>query len=267
MLKLWEHFAGGAMARDFRTVMAVVAAACLFHGCRAADAPPPRRPQNGPAVNTAAPAAPEKVTLPSQSDEFISFEGGLKVYPALKRVELEATLLGGQRRPLEFLIVGPGGSAHEALFTVTARSEHVKRGLEIIGLTEAAVKAQGRGYPEVPQGDGVRISVRFTHRDTGNVTMARVEDWLWNAVEKRPPEYGMFVFTGGIEQYMPEANRSVVAADQLGNMAAVWHDASCIIDNRAKHGAVSDVYSPNPDAPGLPRAGAHVVLVFEPEKP
>ena len=256
------------MARRLKAVIAVVAAACLFQGCRAADAPPPpRKPQNGPAVNSAAPADPVKVSLPSQSEEFISFEGGLKVYPTLKRVELEAKLLGGQRRPLEFLIVGPGGAAHEALFTVTARSEHVKRGLEIIGLTEAKVKAQGRGYPEVPQGDGVKISVRFTHRDTGNLTLARVEDWLWDAVEKRTPEYGMFVFTGGIEQYMPEANRSVVAADQLGNMVAIWHDASCILDNRAKHGAVSDVYSPNPDAPGMPRAGADVVLIFEAEKP
>ena len=237
-------------------------------GCQAADAPPVRGSgrvvnQNRPSEGGSGSKSP--LPLPAQSNEFISFEGGVKVYPALKRVEMPASLIGRQRRPLEFLIVGPGGASHEALLSTSARSEHVKRGLEIIGLREASVKASGRGYLETPQGDVVRISVRFKHAQTGADTVAGIEDWLWDAVLKRCPDGGQFVFTGGIEQYMPELNRSVVAADQLGNMAAVWHDASCIIDNRHKHGTMSDVYSPNPDAPGLPEAGSEVTVIFEPE--
>jgi hypothetical protein len=204
--------------------------------------------------------------IPPQSDDYVSFEGGVKVYPALKRMEVEARLLGGQRRPLEFLIVGPGGSAHEALFTVTARAENVKRGLEIIGLKEAKEKFGGRGYRETPRGDVIKLSVRFKRSDNGQEAMVRIEDWLIDNTTQGCPPPGIFVFTGGQEQYLPELNRSVVSADQYGNLAATWHDASCIIDNRHEHGSQSDVYEPNPNAPGIPQAGTGVTLVFEPEK-
>lgn len=247
-------------------IIAVFAAAWLT-ACSAENAVPPRGGGPSPvkrAGNTAAPA--HTMEIPPQSDDYVSFEGGVKVFPSLKRVEVEARVLGGQRRPLEFLIVGPGGSAHEALFTVTARAEHIKRGLEIIGLKEAKEKFSGRGYRETPQGDGIRLSVRFTRSDNGKEAVVRVEDWLINGITNASPAPGMFVFTGGQEQYLPELNRSVVSADQYGNLAAVWHDASCIIDNRHEHGAMSDVFEPNPNAPGKPQAGTSVVLVFEPEK-
>ncbi len=245
------------------TAMALV----WITGCKASDVPPPHG--GGPAhanarSNMAAPS--HTMEIPPQSDDYISFEGGVKVFPSLKRVEVDARVLGGQSRPLEFLIVGPGGSAHEALFTVTARAEHIKRGLEIVGLKEAKEHFSGRGYRETPQGDIVRISVRFTRSDNGKEAMVRVEDWLLNGITNASPAPGMFVFTGGQEQYLPELNRSVVSADQYGNLAAVWHDASCIIDNRHDHGSMSDVYEPNPNAPGRPQAGSAVVLVFEPER-
>lgn len=238
----------------------------LLGGCQAKDAPPIRGGGRSPA-NTAADnrGAGQPIALPAQSDDYLSFEGGVRVYPALRRMEVEARLLGGQRRPLEFLIVGPGGAAHEALFTVTAKAEHIKRGLEIIGLREAKEKFAGRGYRETPKGDVVKISVIFNRADSGKPAMVRVEDWLIDGITRTSPAPGIFVFTGGSEQYLPEINRSVVSADQYGNLAAVWHDASCIIDNRHAHGAVSDVYEPNPNAPGIPQAGAAVTLVFEPE--
>lgn len=246
--------------------LAVLCAAWLT-SCQASD-PPPVRPRslNSPASNKVE-STPHHVEIPAQSDDYVSFEGGVKVYPALKRMEVEARVLGGQRRPLEFLIVGSGGSAHEALFTVAARAESVKRGLELIGLKEAKEKFAGRGYRETPQGDVVKLSVRFNRADNGQEAMVRVEDWLIDGITRASPPPGMFVFTGGSEQYLPELNRSLVSADQYGNLAAVWHDASCIIDNRHEHGSTSDVYEPNPNAPGMPQAGSVVILVFEPEKP
>jgi len=252
-----------------RAMLAIgILTAVWLAGCQANDAPPRAGGGGigggGGSVNR----SPKGQTLeiPPQSDDYVSFEGGVKVYPALKRMEVEARLLGGQRRPLEFLIVGPGGAAHEALFTVTARAEHIKRGLEIIGLKEAKEKFIGRGYREKPQGDAIKLSVRFARSDNGKEAMVRVEDWLLNGITRASPEPGMFVFTGGQEQYLPELNRSVVSADQYGNLAAVWHDSSCIIDNRHEHGSISDVYEPNPNAPGIPQAGTTVILVFEPEK-
>ncbi len=245
--------------------LAVLCATWLT-ACQAGDPPPVRTRTGGEPVSNKSETVSNPLPLPAQSDDYVSFEGGVKVYPALKRMDVEARVLGGQRRPLEFLIVGSGGSAHEALFTVTARAESVKRGLELIGLKEAKDKFSGRGYRETPQGDVVKLSVRFNRADTGAEAMVRIEDWLIDAITRSSPPPGIFVFTGGSEQYMPELNRSLVSADQYGNLAAVWHDASCIIDNRHEHGSTSDVYEPNPNAPGMPQAGSIVTLVFEPEK-
>ena len=248
-------------------LFASLVAVAWLTACQAGDPPPSRTKSGGGPVANAGPSKPNPLPLPVQSDDYVSFEGGVKVYPALKRMDVEARVLGGQRRPLEFLIVGAGGSAHEALFTVTARAESIKRGLELIGLKEAKEKFSGRGYRETPQGDVIKLSVRFNRIDNGEEAMVRVEDWLIDGVTRSSPPPGIFVFTGGTEQYMPELNRSLVSADQYGNLSAVWHDASCIIDNRHEHGATSDVYEPNPNAPGMPQAGSVVTLVFEPEKP
>ena len=72
-------------------------------GCQAADAPPMRGSNRGVVQNRTSDGgsgSKSPLPLPTQSNEFISFEGGVKVYPALKRVEMPASLIGRQRRPL-----------------------------------------------------------------------------------------------------------------------------------------------------------------------
>jgi hypothetical protein len=222
--------------------------------------------------NAATNAAPDAVTPPpdQRKADYVSFEGGLRAYPEKKRVEMDAHMLSEQTRPLEFLLVAPGGATHESLFAAQAKGEHLKRALEIIGLKEGAEKRAGRGYHDKPVGDRVKISVRFKHSETGKETVVRVEDWLTDFRLKSKPEPVGWIFTGSYEQYKPELNRSIVEADLKGNLIGLWRDASCVLDNDRDSGVNSDVYSPNPDAPGIPkpngRTPAFVTLIFEPHE-
>lgn len=204
--------------------------------------------------------------LEPQSGDYLAFDGGLRVYPKEKRVELTAYLVGGQSRPLEFFLVSGGGALHESLFSTAASAEHLKRGLEIISLKQGRERRFGRGYLEQPTGDKVLVSIRFRHARTGATTTVRAEDWLWDTLSNTNPEPVGFVFTGGYEEFAPDQNRQILSADQLGNYIAMWHDASCILDNARKHGTVSDCYTPNPEAPGMPPAGSEVTLIFEASK-
>ena len=210
---------------------------------------------------------PEPDPVPQAESEYVAFEGGLRAYPAKKVVEMDAWLLGAQTRALEYLLVTPGGNTHESLFVTGSGGLHLKRALEIIGLQEGETKRVGRGYVDKPIGSRVRISVRFTHADTGKETVAPVEDWLWNVrIDDNPGEVG-FIFTGSFEQYRPELNRSIFEADMKGNIIALWRDASCVLDNDREDAYMPDIYSPYPDAKGIPSAvrgkSPPVVLLFE----
>lgn len=200
---------------------------------------------------------------PQAEADYIPFEGGLKVFPARKVAELRVVLLGNQTRPLEFLMVAPGGATHESLFASGAKGEHLKRALEMIGLIEAETKRSGRGYMDTPMGDKVKISVRFNHATTGKETTVPVEDWLFDILRNGTPEAGGWVFTGSFEQYDPRLNRSLIESDMKGNLIALWRDASCVIDNARKNGVAPDCYSPNPKADGIPEAQTEVTLIFE----
>ncbi len=224
---------------------------------------PPDPPRNQP-------VAPEPAPVSQREAAYVSFEGGLRAWPAEKRVEMDAFMLSEQTRPLEFLLVAPGGATHESLFAATAKGEHLKRALEIVGLSEGKEKRMGRGYLEKPTGDRVKISVRFKHSETGETTVVRVEEWLMDFRLEGKPEMVGWVFTGSQEQFRPELNRSLFEADLKGNLIAMWRDSSCVLDNDRESGTHSDVYSPNPNAPGIPRAErgqpATVTLIFEPHE-
>ncbi|MBX3473402.1 MAG: hypothetical protein KF754_03400 [Planctomycetes bacterium] len=260
-----------------RIAFMIPALSVLLAACGSKGAPNMVQPNQPAAVNApgnAAPLAgnqtPEPVpapdpepAVPQHEAEYISFEGGLKVYPKAGRVELQVVLLGNQTRPLEFMLVSPGGATHESLFATGARGEHLKRCLEMIQLKEAETKRNGRGHLEVPLGDKVKISVRFRHSGKGVITTVPVEDWLWDILRNATPEPGGWVFTGSFEQYNPELNRSLIESDMKGNLIAVWRDSSCVIDNARKNGATPDVYSPNPAADGIPPGQSEVTLIFE----
>jgi len=272
-------------AASWIAALAALVLGCWASGCAggsadaasrgATNAPPGASNQRGaaqplvanqPANGQADPAKPEPdkpSDVPQAQADYIPFEGGLRVYPARKVAELRVVLLGNQTRPLEFLLVAPGGATHESLFASGAKGEHLKRALEMIGLIEAATKRSGRGYIDTPLGDKVKISVRFNHAGTGKETIVPVEDWLYDVLRNGQPEAAGWVFTGSFEQYDPRLNRSLIESDMKGNLIALWRDASCVIDNARKNGVAPDCYSPNPKADGIPDAQTEVTLIFE----
>jgi hypothetical protein len=269
------------------TILAVLAAAALWTGCggNGANVTPepikanqpqanqPAPPQNAPPKNdppSDPQPEPEPDPVPQVESEYIAFEGGLRVYPARRVIEMDAWLLGAQTRPLEYLLVAPSGNTHESLFATAASGVHLKRGLEIILLNEGEIKRSGRGYLEKPVGDRVKMSVRFAHDETGVETTVPVEDWLWDHQANSNPEKSGFIFTGSYEQFRPELNRSLFEADMKGNLIALWRDASCVLDNDREHAWRPDIYAPHPEADGIPKRGMggspQVVLIFEPWK-
>ena len=181
---------------------------------------------------------------------------------------MDAWLLGSQTRALEYLLVNPGGNTHESLFVTGASGLHLKRALEIAGLQEGKTKRVGRGYVDKPLGSRVKMSVRFRHADTGDLTTVPVEKWLWNVRTESNLEEVGFIFTGSFEQYRPELNRSIFEADMKGNLIAMWRDASCVLDNDREDAYLPDIYSPYPDADGIPSTNRGVsppvTLIFEP---
>ncbi len=245
-------------------MMAIALLALLAAACG-------RDSQSQTTANQPVPEAPSVQPPPAQGEaDYVSFEGGLRAYPADRRVELDAQLLSEQSRPLEYLLVAPGGATHESLFTAIAKGEHLKRALEVIGLREGEIKRMGRGYLDKPVGDRVKISVRFKHAETGKETVVRVEEWLWDYRLDAKPEPVGWIYNGSYEQYKPDLNRSLVEADLKGNLIGLWRDASCVLDNDRETGKVSDYYSPNPKAPGIPSpkngVPADVTLIFEPHE-
>ena len=130
------------------------------------------------------------------------------------------------------------------------------------------MKRSGRGYIDKPLGDRVKISVRFTHRKTGEEATARVEDWLWDHNTDSNPAPKGWVFAGSFEQYRENINRSLFEADMKGNLIGMWRDAACVLDNDRDDGYMPDIYSPHPEADGIPEANRGltppVTLIFEP---
>lgn len=226
----------------------------------------PSKPDPQPQPEVKPDKAPD--TGPQNEADYVAFEGGLRAYPEKNVVEMDAWLLGSQTRPLEYLLVSPGGNTHESLFATAASGLHLKRALEIIGLQEGEIKRAGRGYLDKPTGDRVKISVRFYHMKTGEETTARVEDWLWDHNTDANPTPVGWIFNGSFEQYRENINRSIFEADMKGNLIGMWRDASCVLDNDRDDAYMPDIYSPHPEAEGIPKAvrgvTPEVTLIFEP---
>lgn len=216
------------------------------------------------------PSKPPQTLEQQRKSDYVSFVGGVRAWPSERRVEVDCFLLSEQTRPLEFLLVAAGGAVHESLLVTGAKGEHVKRALELILLKEGEEKRYGRGYLDAPMGDRVKLSVRFKHAVTGKETTVAIEDWLTDITLQGSPERVGFIFTGSYEQFRPEMNRSLFEADLKGNLIGLWRDASCVLDNDRKNGINPDVYSPNPNADGIPRAdrvqSPAVTLILEPWK-
>lgn len=247
-------------------------------GGKAPEKHTPRKPAvsaPGIASGAAAPAANGGTPKPSDdtqsqpaTDEthIVRFDNGIAVYLDTDddRVEVEAKVISGQSRPLEFLVVTPSGADHEALLFMHGRATDLKHGLELLGLREGARKLRFRGDPDQPDGAPIDIQVRW--KGTGGRTQtAPIGDWVLNAQTGKPMERSHWVFTGSIT--FPDTGRVAEAlqAEAVGNVIAIWRDPSCVIDNPRESATDDRNWFPNAAA-GIPPAMTPVTLVIRPFK-
>jgi hypothetical protein len=200
------------------------------------------------------------------ADHLVRFDSGITavINEPDERVEAECAMISGQSRPLEFLIVTEGGSAHEALLQLTGRAYYLKQAMELIGLKEGTKKLAYRGDPTMPDGAPISLSVRWRDR-TGAIRENPIEDWVLNGLTKTAMERGPWVFTGSVTRFREDLNQDVFYADEVGNVVAIWRDPSCVIDNPRTSATDDKVWATNTRA-SMPTAGSRVVLIVRPVK-
>ncbi|NUQ33685.1 MAG: hypothetical protein HUU29_01915 [Planctomycetaceae bacterium] len=218
---------------------------------------------------TAEPAQPQPEAKPitvEQRKDVVRFDNGVTVFlEGDERIEVEAQVLGGQTRLLEFLVVGAGGPVHEALFVAGARARDLHQGLELLGLRCGQKKLRFRGDDQTPDGPAVDIAVQWKDKD-GKAESCPVEDWLYDTIDDAKVARGPWTFTGSLSEFRDDLGREIYAADTRDSIVGLWRDPSCVIDNPREHGAIPDVYIPNPEAGLLPPPQTVVTLVFRAHK-
>lgn len=225
------------------------------------DADAPAKPASTGGVRT----TPYSPPTAAPEGTRIAFEGGIDAWVDCddERVEVLAQALGGVSRPLEFLIVSPGGANHEALIEIAGRPYDLHQALQLIFLKPAKAdeKLSMRGDLQTPKGDQVRITAIWTD-DDGEMFETPLEDWVLNTQTNKPLTPGPWVFSGSIEEYQPEIGRSLYLADQVSNVVALWRDPSCVLDNPRESGATPHIYRVNHVPKAMPNQFRQVTLVF-----
>jgi hypothetical protein len=221
---------------------------------------------NGPVTGSDGSTEGVPVTAQPKPDEskIVRFDNGVACYLDTDddRVEVEAKVISGQSRPLEFLVVTPSGADHEALLLMHGRAWDLKQGLELLGLREGKRKLRYRGDPDQPDGAPVDIEVHWKAAD-GKLRVSPIGDWVWNIKTGKPMEKSHWVFTGSLT--FPDTGRIAepLQADAVGNVIAIWRDPSCVIDNPRPSATDDQNWYPNAYA-NIPSAGTPVTLVFRP---
>lgn len=198
-----------------------------------------------------------------QDTGVVRFDDGVTVFLDDKdpRVEVDGELLGGQSRPLEFLIVTSAGACHEALIRMFGKAYDLRQGLELLGLKEGLPKLAGRGDPNQPIGPKVDIALRWKN-ETGKEQTCPIEDWVFDTRQNKPMERGPWIFSGSVTQFREDLNRETFLADLLGNVVATWHDPTCVIDNPRVGGVDPMTYRVHVENELLPAEQSPVTLVI-----
>jgi len=180
------------------------------------------------------------------------------------RIEVEGSVISGQSRPLEYLVVTAAGAEHEALINMNGRPSDLKQALELLGMREGKRKLRFRGDPTMPEGSAVSIEVRWKTPE-GVEKSLPIEDWVFNAHTGKPMERSHWVFTGSATLPVVGSRGGALAADGMGNVVAIWRDPSCVIDNPRESATDDRNWFPNGKA-GIPYAGTPLTMIIRPVK-
>lgn len=228
----------------------------------AGTTPAPAQPNPDTAQPEATKPGEKPNTQPiAQEKHVIRFDGGVEVFiEGNERVEVAAKVLGGQLRPLEYLVVTQAGASHEALFRVDCDGYDLHQGLELIGLPAGKKKLAFRGDPTLPDGAPVDVTVEWG--EGKDKKTHPVEDWIFNIRTNKVLERGPWTFTGSVSEFREDVGREIYLADQLGNIMAVWRDPSCVVNNPRASATDDKAFAPTQTEGLIPPPGTEVKLVF-----
>lgn len=142
-------------------------------------------------------------------------------------VSLPATVLIREEL-LEYLLVGPGGAAHESLFTTRVRPSLLNAALLLSGVGKGQnarwVKPEGASESDdvadrklvPPSGDGFYLYAGW--REAGENFFFRVEDLIANLETGRTMRRHRWVFLGSRFASLREGEPEVFVADVMGNL-------------------------------------------------
>ena len=145
-------------------------------------------------------------------------------------VSLPATVLMREEL-LEYLLVGPGGAAHESLFATRVRPSLLKAALLLTGVEQGLnarwVKQPGASESDdlagrelvPPSGDGFYLYAGW--REGGETYFFRVEDLVANLQTGRTMRRHRWVFLGSRFAALREGEPEVFLADVEGNLVNI----------------------------------------------
>lgn len=166
------------------------------------------------------------------------------------------------RGPLEYLVVNEKGSAHEALFITTLTPFEIHIGMLLMGVKPSETfftKATAESFPEVNPGAVIGPESRFDAivewKDAdGKPQSARADSWVKNVHTKQPMSDESWIYNGSIL-----TDRGDLAAQQSGNLIALFIDPISLANNPRKDHEKDDIWESNPL---LTKEGHPVTLAF-----
>ncbi len=158
-----------------------------------------------------------------------------------------------EKGPLEYLLVGPSGNAHESLLlTSEVEPRNLHMAMLLLGAKGSGIHAPGaddappgqlsKEYLEhAPKlvGDPLLISVKWKTKD-GEEKKAAIEDWIMKTDVHKPAERGPWIYNGS----MFGASGNFLAQVE-GNFAALVTNPAALINNPRKGSDNDQIWTVN----------------------
>lgn len=185
---------------------------------------------------------------------------GVDYQPDRGLIAMEAAFVQ-PTRVLEFVAVGSGGNAYEALLVVNAKASALKRALEMMGVSEAPDPPFDPA--QLTKGSGVYVYVTWAARKTP----IRIEKLIRNTTTGKTLAPTPFVFTASRSFIDPRTWDEHLAADIHKNVIALtWNYASdCVLSCPDPAAESHHVWMPDTELVPAPPTPATIFVTRDPQ--
>ncbi len=171
---------------------------------------------------------------------------------------------------IEYFAVLKGGKEHETLISLIGNTPKDERRAKDFGARlNNAIQALGfkRGKPVqfTPNGtiqpSGEPVYLFLSWREKGQEVLVRAEDLIWNRVDAKPMEHGLWVYVGSSYVKADDPDKLTFAADLTGEAVSTYsQSADTIIDSTSKYDGDDTVFLVA--TPRIPEQADDVALVI-----